>query len=129
MKLLLTIFLSLFTSICLADQSMSEEQMAQQAQAAQECFAKIDQSNFAALEAKGKEMESEIKALCAAGKRDEAMSTAMKYGKEFNASAEMKEIRKCSELMKGMMANMPTPYMPPDIDEDNEDRHICDGMN
>ena len=133
MKLILTFFLVLLTSLSYANQEMSEEQMQQmmqQAQAAQECFAKIDPAKFEALEARGREMESEIQGLCTAGKRDEAMKTAMKYGKEFSSSDDMKEIRKCSELMQGMMANMPMPkpYMPPEVDEDSESEHICDGM-
>ncbi len=128
MRLLLAIIFVMMMSISLADQRVSEDQMMQQAKAAQECFAKIDQSNFEALEARGKGMESEIRALCSAGKRDEAMSIAIKYGKEFNASAEMQDIRKCSELMQYMMANMPKPYMPLGIDDDGDSGHVCDGM-
>ena len=129
MKQISFLFLVLLMVICFADAGMSNEQMQQKMQQVQECFANIDQSQFQALEAKGREMESEIKKLCDAGKRDEAMKVGMEYGQEFSSSSEMKEIRKCSELMQGMMANMPTPYMPPEIDEDSEDGgHICDGM-
>ena len=116
-----------YTHLSFADQSMNEEQMMQQAQAAQECFANIDQSYFAKLEARGMEMEKEIKALCDSGKRDKATKVAMKYGKEFSTSPEFQEIRKCSELMKGMMANMPMPMVPPEVGDENEG-HICDGM-
>ena len=128
MKLIITIILVCITSLSFADQEMSEEQMMQQAQAVEDCFAKIDQSSFAALEARGKEMEKEIKALCDSGKRDEAMSVAMKYGMEFSESAEMKEMQKCSELMQGMMAGMKMPLMTAKSYEGNDNEHICDGM-
>ena len=112
-------------------QGMSEEQIQQmilQTQAAQECFGEIDQSAFAELEAKGKKMEAEIKALCAEGKRDEAMSTAMKYGMEMQNDPQIKEMRKCGEMMQGMMDNMPQPYMPPSTDDSEDGGHICDDM-
>ena len=73
-------------------------------------------------------MEKEIKALCDSGKRDEAMSVAMKYGKEFSESAEMKEMQKCGELMQEMMAGVQMPFMPAEPYEANDDEHICDGM-
>jgi hypothetical protein len=110
-------------------QSMNEEQMQrmmQQAEAAQKCFANIDQSAMQDLQDSGQQMEAEIKALCAAGKRDEAMSRAMKYGKEMRDDPQLQEIRKCSEMMQGMMGQMPSPYMPPDTDE--EAGHVCDDM-
>lgn len=109
---------------------MNEQQMQQMmldAQKAQACFSKFDKATFDEIEAKGRKMESEIKALCAAGKRDEAMSTAMKYGKQMHNDPKMKEIRKCSELMQGAMAAMPQPFMPP-TEEDREAGHICDDM-
>lgn len=107
----------------------NQEHMQQMAQKVQECFAKFDESSFNVLEAKGKKMESEIKALCAEGKRDEAMSTAMKYGMEFNNDPTMIEMRKCSKLMEEMMGgNMPKPYMPPSPEDEEDGGHICDDM-
>lgn len=129
MKLFLGSFLFLITSLCLAGpQGMSEEQMQQmmqQAQAAQKCFGDIDPAAFEQLEAKGKQMEAELKALCAEGKRDEAMSTAMKYGMEMSSAPEMQAMKKCGQMMQGMM---PQPYMPPEAGEDGEAGHICDDM-
>ena len=130
MKMKLTfIFLCLMLSIFFANVSMANEEMQQQMQEVQKCFESIDQSQFHVLEAKGKEMESEIKKLCAAGERDEAMKVGMKYGQELSSSPEMKEIRRCSQLMQKVMPNMPTPYMPPEANDDGSDgAHICDGM-
>ena len=126
MRFLLIFFILFYIPLSFADQAMNEKKMME----VQECFSNIDQSNFAALEARGKEMEQEINRLCSSGKRDEAMKTAMKYGKEFSDSPEYQEIRKCSELMAGMMANMPMPFVPPEVDDNNdgENGHICDGM-
>ena len=110
---------------------MSEEQMQQmmqQAEKMQQCYGNIDQSAFKQLEAKGKAMEAEIKALCAAGKRDEAMSTAMKYGMEMQNDPQLQQMRKCGEMMKDMMAGMPQPYIPNMPVEDDKDSHICDDM-
>ncbi|MEW8393471.1 MAG: hypothetical protein AB2651_16970 [Candidatus Thiodiazotropha sp.] len=127
---------SFFTLIFLAQTAhaapgMSEQQMQQMmlnAEKAQQCFSKFKKSDFDELEAKGKKMESEIKALCAAGKRDEAMSTAMKYSKQMYSDPKMKEIRKCGELMQGATAGMPQAYMPPTEEEQDEAGHICDDM-
>lgn len=127
MKLLITTFLTLFTMISIAGPGMSQEQMQQMMQA-QACFENIDQSKFKDLEAKGKQMEQEIKALCEAGKRDEAESTAIKYGMEMNNDPALQEMKKCGELMQGMMAQMES-FLPsvPEVNE-NDDSHLCDDM-
>lgn len=124
MKFLLMIFIIFYIPLLSANEAMNQEQM----MAVQECFSKIDQSNFTALESRGKEMQKEIETLCASGKRDEAMKTAFKYGKEFNATPEYQEIRKCSEMMAAMMPNMPKPFMPPAEEDANDGGHICDDM-
>ncbi|MES9969585.1 MAG: hypothetical protein ABW092_06090 [Candidatus Thiodiazotropha sp.] len=123
--------LLLFSQISLAVQGMNEQQMQQMQQMmlqAQECFNKIDQSKLKELEAKGKKMETEIKALCKAGKRDKAMSTAMKYSKQMHNDPQLKEMRKCSEKMQGMMEAMPQPFIPSTSEDSDEDVHICDDM-
>ncbi|MEW8028280.1 MAG: hypothetical protein AB2792_16260 [Candidatus Thiodiazotropha sp.] len=126
-----SITLLLFAQAGNAAPGMSDQQMQQmmmQAQEAQKCFSKIDQSQMDELQAKGKKMEADIKALCAAGKRDEAMSAAMKYSKQMYNDPKMKEMRKCSEMMKDMMASMPQPHMPPTVEEREKAGHICDDM-
>ncbi|WP_316366549.1 hypothetical protein [Candidatus Thiodiazotropha sp. CDECU1] len=118
-----------FSQITPAAPGMSEQQMQQMQQRmlqAQECFNKLDKSKFDELEAKGKKMEAEIKALCKAGKRDKAMSTAMKYGQEMHNDPQLKAMRKCGEHMQGMMDNMPGSFSPPTSEE--KDGHICDDM-
>ncbi len=131
---LLFILMTLFASANISNahaQGMSDaqmQQMMQQAGAMQKCFENIDQSAIQGLEAKGRNMESKIRALCSAGKRDEAMRAAMKYSKEIHNDPQLKAIRKCSEMMQGMMANMPQPFTPPIPDAKDKGRHLCDDM-
>jgi len=116
--------------ICLSMQSvlagagMSEEQMQQmmkQAEKMQTCMGNIDQSALEALEAKSKKMQTEVKALCQAGKRDKAQSTAMKYGKEMASSKELQAMKKCGEMGQHMM-----PMMTPE--QMDKSGHVCDSM-
>jgi hypothetical protein len=107
---------------------MSEAQMQQmmkQAEAAQACMQKVDQSQLKALETKGKKMQAEIKALCAAGKRDKAMSTAMEYSMQMKNDPALKEMSKCGEMMQGMM---PKPYSPIAEGPDGKPSHVCDNI-
>jgi len=125
--LVLTLIMSL-ALIVQARQGMSEEQMQQmmeQAQKMQKCMDKIDQSAMDALAAKAEKMHKDMKALCAAGKRDQAQSVAIAYGKELSTSKEMKVMKKCSEMAAGMMQQMP---MMQNLDKDYEKHHVCDGM-
>ncbi len=125
------LFTFFFQLVSAGPQGMSEEQMQQmmqQAEAMQQCMAKIDQSALPELEAKGRKMQAEIEALCQAGKRDEAMATGMKYGAEISSSPEIQAMRKCSEMAPQMMAQMQS--MMPEIpdEEDDSSGHICDEM-
>ena len=132
-KYFICILFLFFTSLIQAEPAqnagMSEEQMQQlmkNAQKMQECFAQMDQSAMQSLNAKGKKMRGEVKALCAAGKRDEAQNTAIKYGKEIANSREMEEMKKCGDMAKQMMQQMP---MNPGTDGDFSGiGHVCDGI-
>ncbi|MCP5213783.1 MAG: hypothetical protein H6995_02095 [Pseudomonadales bacterium] len=105
---------------------MSQEQMMQmmqQAQQMQACFAKVDQQALMALGQKAQAMESEIKKLCQANKRSEAQSTAIKFGMEMSQDKNIKAARECGEMAQGMMPKMNYPTSEKDLDG----RHICDG--
>lgn len=108
---------------------MSEEQMQQmmkQAEAAQACMQKVDQSQLKALEANGKKMQSEVKALCAAGKRDAAMNKAIQYSLEMKNDPALKEMSQCGQMMQGMM---PKTYSPIEEGSDGKPSHVCDSVN
>lgn len=105
---------------------MSQEQMMQmmqQAQQMQACFAKVDQQALMALGQKAQAMESEIKTLCQANKRSEAQSTAIKFGMEMSQDKNIKAARECGEMAQGVMPKMNYPTSEKDLDG----RHICDG--
>lgn len=107
---------------------MTDEQMQQMmhnAQKMQECMSKVDPSTFSKLEEKGKKMQAEVKALCDAGKRGEAQKKAIAYGKEMNASKEMKEMQKCGMMAGSMIQQMPIVK---EKLEEGKGRHICDDM-
>jgi hypothetical protein len=136
MKLIITTFTKTFVLtllfpclVALANPTgMNEAQMQQmmkQAEVMQTCMAKVDPSQLKALEAKGNKMQSEIKALCAAGKRDKAMSTAMEYSMQMKNDPALKEMSKCGEMMQGMM---PKPYSPIEEGPDGKPSHVCDSI-
>ena len=96
--------------------------MMQQMQEAQACMEKIDQSELEVLERKAEKFETEMKSLCASGKRDAAQKTAMVYMKEIVNSSAVKEARRCGEMMKGMMQEMSLMKQ----DKDYSSMHVCD---
>ena len=100
------------------------QQMMQQAQQMQQCMANIDQAELEAFQQKAEEMDAEVKALCAAGKRDAAMARAMAFGKESMNSKVMQDMQKCGEGMKDMMPNLLRTAQP--RDDESEPRHVCD---
>ncbi len=109
-------------------QGMSQEdmqRMMQQAQKAQACMQKIDQSKLQALGSEAEQVEAEIKDLCKKGKRAAAEKKAYVFAKKMNTSPEVKAARKCSEMMRGLIPSMGF------IDKASKkksDKHICDDM-
>ena len=106
---------------------MSEEQMQQmmqQAQGMQTCMQNIDQAEMQAFEQRAKQMSADAQALCASGKRDEAMQLAMAFGKEVSSNKAMQEMKKCGEGMMNMMPKI--------VAQNNEhgksNHHICDEL-
>lgn len=105
---------------------MNEQQMQQmmeQANKMQACFAKVDQQALMALGQKAQAMEGELRTLCQAGKRSEAMAKAVKFGLSMSQDKNVQAARKCGEMAKGMMPNMDFPTS----EKDFEGRDICDG--
>jgi len=98
--------------------------MMQKAQEMQACMKNIDQAEIKALEQQGKQMQAEVKKLCAAGKRDQAMDKAMAYGKEMAKSSAIQEMKKCGEKMQEMMPDL--SQFAKDYSGDDSEGHICD---
>lgn len=129
MKLIMTPMLFLFSSLTLAQnyQGMSEEdmqRMMQQAKKAQACMQNVDQTKLQALGDEAKQVESEIKTLCAEGKRSEAEKRGYSFAREMNTNPDVAEMRKCGQMMRGMMPNMGF------VDKASKESggHICDDM-
>ena len=119
-------------SICAAQPpaGMSQadmQNMMAQMQQMQACMARIDQNEINALQQQGQRMETEIKSLCAAGKRSEAQNRAIAYGMQIAQSPAMQQMQECTKDMQAMMAQMPMPQMPyQDFTEDSQPAHVCD---
>lgn len=90
----------------------------------QKCFASIDQKALEGLQVRAKEMEAEVKRLCAAGERDAAQRQAIAYGIEMSKHPELVKMRKCGEGMPGMP--VPGQFFPKDQAEQEARKHICD---
>jgi len=106
---------------------MSEEQMQQmmqQAQGMQTCMQNVDQAEMQAFEQRAKQMEADTQALCASGKRDEAMQLAMDFGKEMSGNKAMLEMKKCGEGMKNMVPKIAEAAQ--NGEHGKSGRHICD---
>ena len=103
------------------------QNMMQQAQQMQTCMQGIDTSQFEALEQRGRTIETEVKSLCASGKRDAAQDKATAFAHEISNNPDIQKMMKCGEGMRGMMAGM--PYMgqtSPTDKSDAADSHVCD---
>ncbi len=127
MKISLSILLLLIPMVAAAQnlQGMNNEQMQkimQQMQEMQACMQKVDKDKLKALEKRSKQFEAEVKSLCTNGKRDKAQKKAISFGKEIAKDPSMQAMRKCGELSKGTMQNM--PFM--DQETDYSKRHVCD---
>lgn len=104
------------------------QRMQREAEAAQACFSKISEAELKALEKKGKQAGEEIEALCAAGKKSQALAKALALSREMRNDPTVKQIRKCSEgmtEMQRMMQNMPWAQVPGVDDEEPSDDDIC----
>ena len=97
--------------------------MMQKAQEMQSCMQNIDQAEMKALEQQGKQMQAEVKKLCADGKRDQALDKAIAYGKEMAKSSAIQEMKKCGEKMQEMMPEL--SQFAKDYSSDSSDGHIC----
>jgi len=107
---------------------MSDEQMQQMREAAQkmqQCFKDIDQKALDKLELEGKQIETQIKELCVAGKKDKARAAAVDYAKRVNASKDVRQMRKCGMMAGGIAGGMTEKLNMPEEEEQYKD--ICEG--
>ena len=126
MKISVIMLFILFPCMALAQnyQGMSEQdmqKMMQQAQKMETCMQNIDQAKIKQLEQRSYQFDAELKSLCASGKRDEAQAKALAFAQEMNADTTVQKLKKCGELMQGMMPKMSFMEQPTD-----RSGHVCD---
>jgi len=124
MKMSTIVLLLLWPIVTMAQnyQGMSEADMQKMMQEMQSCMQSVDQKKLNALEQRSRQFEAKMKSLCASGKRDEAQVKAIAFGTEVTNDPTIKALRKCGEIMKGMMPMMPLMKQ----DKDYSDQHVCD---
>lgn len=101
------------------------QQMMQQGLKMQECLSQIDPSAMERLSELGQSLETEITALCNAGKREQAQSKAIAFAREMASDPSVNAMKKCGEGMVNMLPKIvaePKDYEP----SDSSSRHICD---
>lgn len=98
--------------------------MMQKAQEMQTCMQNVDESEMQAFQQRAEKMGAEVKALCAAGKRGDAQSKLISYAKELNNDTTMQTLKKCGEIMQGMMPEV--SRIAQTHERDNPQSHICD---
>jgi hypothetical protein len=90
------------------------------------CMANVDQSEMQKYQANAMALQNEVKTLCDNGKRDEAMSRAIKFGKESMGNPALQEMQKCGQGMQGMMPQMSSQTTP--SNSNDKPTHVCDSI-
>lgn len=102
------------------------QKLAEQAEAAERCVAKIDKKKLDALEKRATAASREIESLCAAGKKDEALAKGLALGREMQTDPTIQKLRKCTEGLGEMLQGMPFAEMPGMRDEpEPTEQDIC----
>ena len=96
----------------------------EQAQKAQACMQSIDQSKLEEIKKGSEQMETDIRALCDSDKRDEAQEKAIDYSRKMMKSEAMVKMRECTELMRGMLPEMPFD----NFEEKMASSNVCDEL-
>jgi len=85
-------------------------------------MANIDPEKIKVIEQQSNQFMGEVKSLCANGKRNEAQTKAISFSKEMENSDVLKTMKKCADMMKGIMQEMPAM----DQFYDDPNQHVCD---
>lgn len=119
-----------FTALAQNFQGMNQadmQKMMQQMQKMQTCMEGIDQSKLEAMESRSRQMEAEVKNLCAAGKRDAAQEKAIAFSREMAADATLKRMQQCGKMMQGAMPESIFTDLT-DPDREQSEKHVCDEL-
>ena len=127
MKKLAVILLSLVPAGVIA-QDMNQQDMMAQMQEMSTCMQSIDQEKLKNLGNVADKFESEMKALCQHGKRDEAQQKAIKFSQKMMDSPTVKELITCTEKIPASIREMMPSMNTEDITKDYNNHHVCDEM-
>ena len=100
------------------------QQLMQQAQQMQACMSRVDQSAMMEMGQKAQAVEAKIKSLCQAGKRDEALDTAIAFGRKMADDENIRIARECGKMAQKMLPDFKFPTSKAEAEAQNS--HICD---
>jgi hypothetical protein len=128
MKIFVAIFCLMFPVVVTAqNQGMSGgdmQKMMQMMQEMQQCMAKVDQAELEAIESESEKIGKELETLCAKGERKKAQKKAIAYSKKIMENPALAQMKKCTEMTKGLVPENSTPSFEEGLDFSN--RHVCD---
>lgn len=122
MRSTILVFLLFFSSWAVA-------QMPAGMQEAIDCMQSVDQDELRELGQQSESIANEIKALCADGDESGARKVAMAYAQEMTDNEAVAELKRCSELMREVMPNMPIPEIPGAEMFEEQVGNICDNID
>ncbi len=121
---MLLITFSVYAENNIAMNQPQMQAMMQKAQEMQSCMQNVDESELQAFQQKAEKMGAEVKVLCTAGKRDEAQNKLIRYAKELNNDTTMQTLKKCGEIMQGIMSEL--PMITQTRESVDSKSHVCD---
>ena len=128
MKIFVAVFCLMFpVAVAAQNQGMSGgdmQKMMQMMQEMQQCMEKIDQAELEAIEEESEKIAEELEALCTKGERKKAQKKAIAYSKKILANPALAQMKKCTELTKGLVPATSMPSFEEELDFTN--RHVCD---
>lgn len=95
-----------------------------QAGAMQACLHDLNVAALSAITGESEALMSEIKVMCADGKRDTAQSAAINFAGRVATSTELKQIADCTAGMEGLLPSMAKLAQ----QAPNTDVHVCDAL-
>ena len=122
MRSTILVFVLFFSSLVVA-------QMPPGMQEAIDCMQSVDQDALRELGTQSESVANEIKALCADGDVSGARKVAMAYAQEMTDNEAVAELKRCSEMMREVMPNMPMPEIPSTEMFEEESGNICDNID
>jgi hypothetical protein len=120
---LITLALLIFIS------SFALAQMPAGMQEAVDCMQSLDQEALEDMGKQGEKIGNEIEALCKKGDESGAREVAMEYIEGIEDNEAIEELKRCTEMMRKVMPNMPIPEIPSAEMYEEEADSICENTD